>query len=301
MKLNELSGALKNSVSEILAAAESRLTEVHDMVKIGNFDLVALDWAGIGDACCHSRLILQHIAMHKKVAWITIPLVADLFRNDSLFSVFSGFSCPYRDVSIEWVCQLSEEINNLFVRIFKPIPLLHISNEVVRFYSSWDRSNYSNLFFGACKIKRDFSILHQIEHKGNINEIDIRLPHKYVVLEHSGKTCGKLELNLCHLLYKHLDYKNIGMVYLGSKNDPYISVGVDARGMSLYDSMTIIKNSIGFIGRSSGNQSLTCFCRHVPIFEIDVPDVCSYATCRLHGNVKKIVIEDFIKYIISEL
>ena len=45
------------------------------------YDLVALDWAGIGDAICHSRLILQHL-LPQKILWITTPTACTLFKDD---------------------------------------------------------------------------------------------------------------------------------------------------------------------------------------------------------------------------
>jgi len=276
---------LMESVSARLESIKNTVLEIKPSINSGKFDLVAVDWAGIGDACCHSRLILQHLhGQGHRIAWITIPKVAELFKDDVLFDIFPGFSCPYRDVSLPWCGEVAKEIDGL-LGVFSPTKL-HIS---MRVFDQWairrGISNYSEFFFSACSVKRDSSIKHEIRHLGKPT---IALPNKFVCLENIGMTCGSISQEACAGIVSAMGSIGVSVVCMGSKDNPYVNGCVDARGLSLYDSFSVVKNSIGIIGKSSGNQSLFCFLPDLPIFEVDVPECASYRDCRLSNRVTKV-------------
>lgn len=251
-----------------------------------NYDTIGLDWAGIGDACYHSRLILQHkVKEGKRVAWIVTPLVASLFKDDKIMDVFSGFYSPFRGPG----CPIGTPVWKCFDRMFEDrFPKqekIHISKNVCLRYHQGGWCNFSELFFSACGIKRDLSIEYKLTHNG---EPILLLPEKFVFLEYSSRTFGATSLDDCVKLIISLEKIGISTVYVGDSNDKKIPVGVDARGLSLYDTFSIAKRSIAIIGRCSGNEALSCYLPHIPVLETNIHMSIDKNGCNLHPNVTRL-------------
>jgi len=251
--------------------------------------LVALDWAGIGDACCHARLILQHLTKKNKVMWITKPLVADLFRDDDLMDVVPGFGLDdYRGVGCPWIARrATPDLNNVFEACFPSNPKLHVSYLVSQYWiNGGPRENFSELFFRACSIERDFAIKHSLIHLGKSP-----IEGKYIVMEPTGGS-GRLSPEECSKTAKLLEPRGIQVVILGSPHCPKVPGAINKPGIGLYDSFSIIKSAVGFVGKSSGNQSLVCFMwdSQMPLFEVGLNPSISYGQkgCRLYNPDKTI-------------
>jgi len=248
-----------------------------------DIDLIALDWAGIGDANCHSRLILENLASKRlKIAWCVTPKVAPLYKDDKKMLVIPSFYSPFRGGLTEWLDKkhntLIDEMFDLFLPKQKHF---HISAKVTSFFRQGKTaSNFSDIFFKACEVERDFSIVHTLNHTGDYN-----INGRYILLEHCGKSCGSIDTETCSSIVNNLKSINIQTVLVGAKEDAPILNCIDLRGLNLYDCFSVAKKSLGIIGKSSGNQSLFCFLRDKLIFEMEVPQGASYRTCSLHPNV----------------
>jgi hypothetical protein len=96
-----------------------------------------------------------------------------------------------------------------------------------------------------------------------------------------------------------LEELDIGTVYVGSSDDPVIEGATDARGLSLYDTFSILKQTVGFVGRSSGNQSLLAFLPDIPLFEVEVPAPASMITCKGHNNTFSVSWDNFPDFVVQ--
>ena len=247
--------------------------------------LVALDWAGIGDSLCFTRLMLQHLMAKRKILWITRPIVAGLFKDDPLMEVVPGFKFEYRDPSIPWaVGKAIPEIDRKFRNCFPDNERLHVGMCVADHFlhRGGVTTNLADFFFEACGVQRDFSMRHSLVHLGKTP-----LDGKYVVIEPQGVSCGWLSLDECSLLSQKLSKLGIGIVSLGGDSCPEVPGVVAKRGLSLYDSFSIVKGAVGFVGKSSGNQALMCFLggSGIPLFEAPCGSGASHASYRTYDKV----------------
>lgn len=252
------------------AVLEASVEKIMGMkIEEGKYDLIALDWAGIGDACYYSRLILQHIVKEgKRVAWISTPKVACLFKDDKLMDVFEGFYSPYRH-PCRRDCQVATSFfDSIFARRFPKVERLHISDMVCRRYRRGGFGDFSELFLSSCNIKRDMSINYELTHYG---EAPFKLPEKFIFMEHASCSFGVSSVGSCERLASNLLKYGVEVVYVGAKEDPFISGAVDGRGLSLYDTFSCAKRSIGIACRCSGNGALGCYLPEIPLFETEVP------------------------------
>jgi hypothetical protein len=251
--------------------------------------LVVFDWAGIGDAI-HSRLIVQHLAKEQEVSWITTPQVAPLYKDDKLAEVFSGVSSDFRDASKIWIVDgLCPAIDAVAKKLFGD-RLVNISSNVGRYYQNgWDGKSYVSLFFGAVGLKRDKAIKHQLRHLGTPT---IGLPKRYIALENHSITFGAPPVGQYQEMTARLGDIGIAVVQVGATGVPRVNGTVDARGMDLYDTYSIVKGAIGFVGRNSGNQSLMVFRRSTPLFEAGIPAEMSYSTIDYHDRVIRLRLDE---------
>ena len=264
-------------------------------------DIVAIDWAGIGDANCHSRLLIEHLCVTSKVCWLTPEKVASLYVDDKKVKVVGSFNCPYRDVTSPLLMRDIVPYIDSIVR--KHIPhkkVINISNNICRYYqTASDLQNYSNSFFRANNITRNFDIKHSLVHNTSIN-----LDRPSVFIEYCGQTCGTISLDYLNKITQKITSLGFDVIVAGSKEDPnfYSNERIkDLRGYSFYDIFSYMKNCKLIIGKSSGNQSLSCFLPNIQLIEIDVPPSASYITCKLHPNVKSLSVDGFYKNIESHL
>jgi hypothetical protein len=272
---------------DIVARVVTLLGEMETALKKAskaNGELFILDWAGIGDAI-HSRLIAQTIAQTKKVVWIT-P-IASLFKDDSLMTVLPCPSFPYRDVRQHWIIDgLARAVDNL-AREYIRGELVHISKDVGIYWHTWmhNQTDYADLFFSACKVERDPKVKHSLVHKGK-SPID----GKYVCIENASFTLGTMDIK---------SVPGLTLVHLGGPSDPKIEGTIDRRGTPLYDTFSILKGCEAFIGRASGNQMLMSFLPDIPVFEVDVPLVCSMVNLGYHNDIRRVELKDLPKVLES--
>ena len=267
-------------------------TEVFYKIKETNpdCDLIALDWAGIGDAVCHSRLILHHL-LPRKILWITTPTVYGLFKDDPLMDVRCGFDGP-RGIGNP---ELGNKIDQIMKDVFKK-ETLPISKNIIRDFANCiaRKHNFSDAFFCCCGMEKDKKIKHSLIHKG---QSLIKTNKKYIVVENFFRAQTPALLSSYKKLFEKIKDR-YDIVSLGAAIDPIMEGMIDCRGFSLYDSFSIVKNCSAFIGRSSGNQSLMCFLHQIPIIEMDVAVSASYQECGLHPDVKKVKLpEEAEKYL----
>lgn len=275
-----------NNIGEArLLFAEARRVISSANIVPEKYDLIAIDYAGIGDAIYHARLILQHMRRDKpRIAWITNPIVSPLFRDDKLMDVFPGFSCKFRHAILDkWInSALFPALDEIFKSYFPKSYTISISGNICKYWSTFggQGNSFSDRFFRSCGINRDESIRHELKHNG---EYDLK--EKYILLEYSSLAQGKIPIPECELLVKKLKNVGINTVYVGAKTDPEILGGIDARGKNMYDVFSIAKKSIGLVGKASGNLSVCCFLPNIPVFEINIIDCYGIAACGLHPKV----------------
>jgi len=121
---------------EVLRDADRRMSDLVGTVgqPSSTDDVLALDCAGIGDACCHTRLILQHlVAKGKRVTWIATKKVGCLFRDDDQMRVLEGFYNRFRIPFHEQVT-LSRWLNVLFEERFPKWQKFNVSYSVMSKY-----------------------------------------------------------------------------------------------------------------------------------------------------------------------
>ena len=269
---------------EVLRAAERRLCELVDVVGQPSSpdDVLAMDYAGIGDALCHDRLILQHLVVKqgKRVTWIATQKVGCLFKDDVLMRVLEGFSNPFR-IPVHGQLALSHWLNVLFEERFPNWTKFNATHFVMSKYFGTHASNISDAFFKCCGVERDFFIKHSLRHLG-LPPDDVKRP--YLVLEYIGQSTGRSDPAQTQNLVANLSKMGISTVCVGPA-DGYLAPGATMRlGINLYDTFSILKGSMAMVGRSSGNQSLACFLPNLPVFEVDVNWHISHRECRLHPN-----------------
>lgn len=246
--------------------------------------LLALDWAGIGDACCHARLILQHVVkMGKEVTWICIPKVASLFRDDPMMRVFPGIENPYRVPGLPNQMRVTHGIDEHFEICFPGWKKLNISHSVMCRYHGGAGISFTDRFFGACGMTRDPSIVHSLTHLGSVPK---DLPIPYVVFEHTGSSHGSAHPDLAKLLVSNLRKIGVATVCVGGLGSYPVPGAIMRTGLDMYNTFSIVKGATAMVGRSSGNQSLACFLPTLPVFEIDVLQVSAkYSVCKIHPNI----------------
>lgn len=240
-----------------------------DNIYIENCDYVVIDYGGIGD-CIHSRLLVQNLAKNNKICWIVPPLVFDLYKDDNVSKTYKGFTIPFRN-PFHKICNIIiEYIHKIIIEKFKDYKIIDNPFNILQYYIKVNVQSI-DFYFLASGVNRDYNIKHCITHNGKLSDINIKLKEKYVVLEYNSLTFGSIaDLNKYDVLIKKLNKLNIDVVCVGGLSDKKLNYGIDCRGMSLYDVFTLIKNSVGFIGRNSGNQQLLEFLPDIPVFEIDV-------------------------------
>lgn len=262
-------------------------------------DLVVIDWAGIGDANCHSRLIIEHLICDKKISWLTVPLASSLYRDDYRLQVLPLFTNPQRDPHNIACIENDKFINELISKHLNNRKILNISHNIVNLHlARLATGNYSEVFFRANGLKRNLNVKHSLIHKTKAE-----LRKKTILLEFASATFGVLqEQILCEIVQKISDL-NYDIVLCGSLNDNYtinpntfVDI-IDLRGYDLYDVFSYAKSCNYIIGRSSGNQSLACFLPNIPLIEIDVPAFASYKDCQLHPYVRNTTSKEFCQNI----
>jgi len=266
-------------------------------------DLLIFDWAGLGDSI-NIRLVVEHfLKMGRKIVWITNPIGASLYKDDQRVQVLPGLTIPFRDVRQPWVVYgLYLEVSRILREVFPWIrDILNMSFMIGVCFPKWVESlgSYADLVFMAAGIKRDYSIKHSLIHHGKLADLAISksISGNYVVIEHGSITFGRLPVEKYEILVHNLLKMGIQSVYVGGNCDPKISCAIDGRGLSQYDTLTLIKNSMGLIGRDSGNQLLTAFLPEIPVFEVGVPAVGSMKACRYRENVFFVYSDDFYERI----
>ncbi len=282
---------------EIVARVATLLGEMETALKKASKakgECFVLDWAGIGDAI-HSRLIAQTIAQTKKVVWIT-P-IASLFKDDSLMIVLPCPSFPYRDVRQHWIADgLTVAIDNMAKQILSG-ELVHVSRNVARYWhTTWvhKQTDYADLFFSACGVGRDPKVKHRLAHKGKS-----LLQGRYICLENASMTLGTTSPEQWQNIVATIKKSGFSVVHVGGVSDPQIEGTVDKRGTPLYDTVSILKGCEAFIGRASGNQMLMSFTPDIPVFEVDVPFVCSMVNLGYHNDIRRVELKDLPKVLES--
>lgn len=278
---------LYSDAREALIAAQGKIDPAAECV--------VLDWAGIGDTV-HSRLIVQHLARDYRVSWITVPLVVPLYKDDKLCQVLTSFASPYRDARQTFIWQgLCDGMDFMFREMFDFPKLVNISTGVGRYWhKEWSRTSYPELFFAGAGVKRDWSVVHQLTHKGKSK----KKLKRYIIIEHASITFGNLPVAQYEDLVQRLSKLGIASVVVGGPNDPAIKGAVDCRGLNLYDTFSVVKNSIGFVGRSSGNQSLMCFLPEIPLFEVGIPDLGAFGPCGYHDYSTRLTAANFVDEVV---
>jgi hypothetical protein len=267
------------TVDELIVKVRDMLVDLEQVLvrclkRVRKNSLVAFDWAGIGDTI-HTRIILQHLVKDHKVDWITLPLVADLYKDDSLMNIISGIAIPYRDANQIWInSALIPIINEKFTKIIRGNgnKCVHVSKLIVDQYRAGGFSDYADLYFKAFKIKRDDNIKHHLRHLGKFKSV-----RDSVIIEPVSMTLGNIPHNaIVNMINnnQHLDFHIVG------KDFQFNNLAIDSTNRSLYDTFSIMKGSKAFIGKSSGIQTLTCFLPHIPVHEVDVSNINSLRSCR---------------------
>lgn len=281
---------LTEGVLSFLDDIEKTLVRARKKVTKGT-ECVVFDWAGIGDTV-HTRLIIQHLAREQKVCWVTVPLVAPLYKDDTIAQVLSGFASPYRDPRQTWIRDgLCEFLHNLFVEVFDGFKTVDVSYGVGKFWGAgWKQDNYANLFFGGAGVERDPEIKHTLTHKGTHHE---KLPERYIAVESTSISFGTLPVDNYVKMVNSLKAKDIETVQVGGPSDLVIPNAISALGMNLYDTFSVLKGSLAFVGRSSGNQSLMVFLPAIPVFEVEIPPLAGLTLCGYRDNVYSVGYNEF--------
>lgn len=262
---------LVSGVFSLYATAKSAALVAREQLP-KDTETVVMDWGGLGDTF-YTRLVVEHL--QGKVAWITVPMVAGLYKDDPL-TVIPGFSTPYRDPRQTWQREgLTPGLFDLMGRIFADYKFLPVSYLVGQHYPDWCKkpTTFSDLFFNAVGIERDPSIMPQLTHKGK-SKLVVKQP--YIVLEHASVTLGTLPVTSYSPLVKAMQKFNVPVVLIGGRRDPNVMGTVNAKGLPLYDTFSLMKHARVFVGRCSGNESMMGFLQEIPIVEVNVPQAVSF-------------------------
>jgi len=286
-----------NDVNFVLKNAYKRFLELQK--EIDKDSLIVFDSAGIGDVV-HSRLVVQHLAKtYKKISWIVPPITEGLYKDDKLINVYAGipnrFRSPYDQVSFG----ILEILDVLLKKCFPNNEIINIPYNLCKYIRINGFTNFDKMWHVANKIDRDKNIKHQLAHFGKLENLPIKLNDKYIVIEYTSYSNKKIiPLNKYVELSDKLKELNISCVYVGENTDPVIEGCIDGRGLSLYDTVTLIKNSCGFLCRGSGNECLSVFAPYINLFELNAS--VSLKTCEGYydNNLVHILNENnFIDYI----
>jgi len=308
--IDELAGLPESDFLEYGKSKNELIVDMHNMcfeisstcqdLHPEKCDYLIFDYAGIGDSF-HTRLLAQQLSQNNKICSVVPPLVYDLYADDEKTKTYSGFTFPFRKAHTilcrKMISFITQTINFYFSEDFK---ILNSTKSIVDYLMKYGLPNniaFETFCFSANNFKRDYSIKHHLVHNGKITDLAICPANKYIIIEHCSYSFGSIDLNLYNDLISSL--KNIGIdsIIVGSEYDPFISNTIDGRGLSTYDTYTLIKNSIGFVGRNSGNQCMTSFCENIPVFEIGVP--ASLAYCKYRGNIYSFDKNNFTKQIMN--
>jgi hypothetical protein len=71
------------NLEQEFSAWESKVRSASEKIK--DEEIIVVDWAGIGDANCHSRLIIENLYEYdsKKICWITPEIIKNLYKDDT--------------------------------------------------------------------------------------------------------------------------------------------------------------------------------------------------------------------------
>ena len=233
-------------------------------------DCIVFDSAGIGDLV-HSRLIIQHLnELYKNITWLVPAIIKPLYKDDDLTNVIDCCYIKYRNTNGLVERKLIELIDDILLFNFPNNKIYNIPYNVLKYCISGNSFvSHTDLWFKSNKIERNKNIKHKIIHNGKLEDLKLDLKSKYIVMEYCCLSSGGLNVQLCEKFITTINQLNIDVVYIGSLQDSFINNGIDCRGYSLYDTLILIKNSSGFLGRCSGNECLTAFHPKIPIFEVD--------------------------------
>jgi len=240
------------------------------------WDCIFFDYAGIGDAV-HALLVIKHVLkanVFKKPCWITSPLISTLFKDDNKIHVESGITLKYRFSCDQRTIILVNFINCMARVIFNGKIVIDISNSITfpKPYPKNKISRCGDNWVNSVGLERNWAIQHSLIHNGQLEQLSFNVKNPYVVMEIGSLSFGKGNPDRYQKISDKLKEIGINSVLIGGTDDPIVPGSIDARGLSVYDTFTLIKNSIGFMGRNSGNQCLSAFCQHVPVFQlIDTP------------------------------
>lgn len=254
---------------------------------------IVIDYGGIGDAI-HTRLIAQHLVSHGHVVtWITNPFVATLYKDDTLMQVLPGFAMRFRDPRSKWQNLLTTQIKKIASTIFRHKKIIDVSCGVAHIFGKAHWGNYANMFFNGAGIRRDVKLKHQLTHNGKLEDIRPELvDKKYVIIEHASLTFGTVNVSKYADFVDNHKKNGVACVYLGSLKDPEIPNAIDCRGLNMYDTYTVLKNSIGMLARASGNQSAMAFLPKVRVYEVDIPSGANMQVCGYHENIVSVKQDD---------
>ncbi len=263
-------------------------------LKVEDCKYLVFDYAGIGDAI-HSRLVVQQLARDGKVCWVVPPLVYELYRDDDVATMYKGFTILYR-ITTTKLCQILCRFIDLMINtLFKEYHIFNMTNAIVIHDKNKQikvEKDFEDFYFKANGLERNFKIKHKLIHNEKLSDLDVKFNHnKYVVIEYASFGYGCLDLNIYDKLIDNLNDIGIDCCFIGSINDKPLNKGIDCRGMNLYNTATLIKNSIGFVGRNSGNQCMTVFFKKIPVFEISTPT--SLRICNYRDNITSLTKDNF--------
>lgn len=266
-----------------------------------DYDLFVLDHAGIGDTI-HSRLVVQNIK-NKKILWILPKLYTTLYKDDHLVDVYPGVYVRFRNPWCKFCKALVTVIQKMFTGYFGN-KTLNVPYSITVYLAKKPFTSFDDVWFKGCGLKRDYSVKFSLEHNGNLNDLDFDLEYnKYFVIEHASLSFGKIDMSYYEKFASAVKRYGYKCVYIGGKDDPAIKGALDGRGLSLYDTFTLIKNCYGFLGRVSGNQCMVLFDNRIPVFEIGL-DKKYFTLCkdyiadeRVFSYSEKEFTKNIIKYI----
>lgn len=242
--------------------------------------LIVFDSAGIGDVV-HSRLVVQNLAqVYKQIAWIIPPISVSIYKHDLLVETLPGIYNRFRNPGDPMCVKLASTIATIIQKTFPNNKIINIPDNVCSYLQHNRLFTFPSTWFASSNLNQNKSIKHELTHYGQINNLPFHISKKYLLIEHSSITYNDIDLTpIQNLIDKLKDDYNIDSVYLGSPNDPPFNNAIDARGLDLYSTITLIKNCSAFLCRTSGNTCLTVFADNINVFEISDNKTVSLTSC----------------------
>lgn len=262
-------GEKKYIINEIRNACMSAIDKYKKMV-IEQCDFLIINYAGY-DETIYTKLIVQQLSKNGKVCWIIPSNIMNLYNDDNFCKFYNGYNIKWTDFSTLIYEKVVAFIHCAVKEIFSNYNLIDITHAIAYYYIVNKNFSFEDSLFDAAGVKKDEKIEHNLTHNGNIDNL-VPNSKKILCIEYDKNPNNDI-ISKCNSLIMQLNKSNIEFVQIGSAADTKIIAAVNKCGLSLYDTFSIIKNSIGIISIGSMSKALGLYCKDVPIFNIDADSI----------------------------